>query len=262
MRSATALSAILLAAFAQAQTPEGFTPEVEDRLEVIVGDTYVSPAGLELTEAETQPKPQIGTNDTVLEGTYVYMVIDPDAPIFNPDGSRSTVCHAVLSDYTSSGMTNDAGTNLLTTTSTSPLEYMGPAPPAEDPPFAHRYIHMLFEQPDDFEVPPEMQASLQQRINFDFDGFREATGLGDPIRANFWRVTGQGEPFGGPMVMAENGTNSSTASMTMTTTSTMTMSTTVDAAAATSTSEDAALPTMIPKGLAAVVGGLAPLLLL
>lgn len=70
----------------------------------------------------------------------------------------------------------------------APATYIGPAPPPENPAKPHRYTQLLFEQPDDFEVPASQAQAVQQRRGFDIEAFMTAAGLSAPIQANFYNV--------------------------------------------------------------------------
>lgn len=73
MKGASILSALALASVSAAQTPAGFTPAVEQKLEVTFGTKSVTP-GLALTKQETSRQPTIGLSIPA-NGTYLWMMI-------------------------------------------------------------------------------------------------------------------------------------------------------------------------------------------
>jgi len=97
--------------------------------------------------------------------------------------------HALLQDWKPSAAAT-GGITTLTTTATGPASYMGPAPPAENPPHPHKYVELLYEQPANFAVPSAQRSAVQSRMGFNLATFSTAAGLGVPIAANYWQVTG------------------------------------------------------------------------
>ncbi|KAK1760382.1 phosphatidylethanolamine-binding protein [Echria macrotheca] len=179
----------VLAGLASAQTPPGFSPAVTERLDLVFGTKVVTVPGTSLTKAETAKQPVLGTTDVVLNGTYLWMMIDQDVPanFQNPSaGARRTNLHAMISGFKSSGETSN-GVHTLTSTSAGPVAYTGPAPPAEKPPYAHRYVSLLYETSSTFAVT---KTQVGQTFGFDLAAFVKTVGLGQPIRGNYFNVTG------------------------------------------------------------------------
>lgn len=73
MKGSSIFSALALAGVSVAQTPSGFTPAVEQKLEVTFGTKSVTP-GLALSKADTARQPTIGLSIPV-NGSYVWMMI-------------------------------------------------------------------------------------------------------------------------------------------------------------------------------------------
>lgn len=121
--------------------------------------------------------------------TYVLLMIDPDAK-FN--GTTIEILHWLQQDLTlSRGNTTSNSTSSYTLTAdfkSGLAPYVPPAPPAELPPRAHRYIQLLFQQPSNFSIPTAFEEVLQTRVGFDLGGFVEATGLGNVLAANYFLV--------------------------------------------------------------------------
>jgi phosphatidylethanolamine-binding protein (PEBP) family uncharacterized protein len=80
--------------------------------------------------------------------------------------------------------------DISTTTANVPaaggLAYKQPSPPAGDTP--HRYVYLLYAQPNNFQVPAQFSNLSQNRLGFDVNAFSTATGLGAPMAANFITV--------------------------------------------------------------------------
>lgn len=76
------------------------------------------------------------------------------------------------------------GNFLLDTTTPTPfVPFVNPTPPNDSP--AHRYIGLLFIQPENFEIPKSFREfSDANRTNFNVTIFAEEGGLGAPIFAS------------------------------------------------------------------------------
>ncbi|KAL2152164.1 hypothetical protein VTH82DRAFT_5348 [Thermothelomyces myriococcoides] len=198
----TASSALLLAGIVSAQTPAGFEPEVQDRLEIVFGSTVVETPGAELGRSETEQQPTIGVSDEPLEGaSYLWIMVDIDVPsdFQNPSGSpRTTYLHALITGFTPDsapldGVTTPDGAPIYALAppaqgSAGPVQYTGPAPPPETPPHPHRYVSLLYETEADFAVTPDQ---VGQTLGFDVAAFAESVGLqSPPVRAGYFNVTG------------------------------------------------------------------------
>ncbi|KAF2749813.1 PEBP-like protein [Sporormia fimetaria CBS 119925] len=185
--SALFSSALVLAGSALAQsTPPAFLPAVNSTLDVYYGTTYVTP-GLMLRKSATQRAPTIGVTNATLPGTYLLAMIDIDVQQQGQPGKRTTVLHALLQDYKSSGQVQN-GSTILTTRATGPSSYFGPAPPAETPPHPHNYVFVLHEQPANFAVPAAHRQAVQSRFGIDWVRFMADAGLSAPLFANYIQV--------------------------------------------------------------------------
>ncbi|KAF2683255.1 PEBP-like protein [Lentithecium fluviatile CBS 122367] len=180
----TVVSSLLLAGSTLAQsTPAGFSPAVNQTLDVYYGTTYITP-GLMVKKSTTAKQPTIGLTNVTLSGKYLLAMIDIDRP---NGASRGTVLHALLQDFTPSGQTQN-GTSILTTKATGPSSYFGPAPPAETPKHPHNYVFVLHEQPANFAVPAAHKNAVQTRMSIDWPKFIADAGLKAPIAANYLQV--------------------------------------------------------------------------
>ncbi|KAI1491394.1 phosphatidylethanolamine-binding protein [Biscogniauxia mediterranea] len=193
--NAVAAMLLLFAGLSGAQTPEGFEPAVEAKLDITFGTKAVETPGTALTKAETAQQPTIAFSGAAADKSYLWMMIDIDAStnFANPSaGQPSTYLHTVLRDFT---LTTDTTEGTLTTTASGPVSWFAPAPAAEVPPHPHRYTNLLWEQPASWGegggVPAAAGAMLQsQKLGFDVPAFVEAAGLGAPVAANYFNVSG------------------------------------------------------------------------
>lgn len=73
-------------------------------------------------------------------------------------------------------------TTILSADATPPIaSYRGPGPPPPSTP--HRYIFLLYEQPEDFNVS---QMGILKRIRYDFETFEKEAKLGPAIASNYF----------------------------------------------------------------------------
>ncbi|KAF2658248.1 PEBP-like protein [Lophiostoma macrostomum CBS 122681] len=180
-------SLLLAGAVLAQQTPAGFTPAVDKPLDVYYGTTYISP-GLLVKKSAVAKAPTIGLTNTTLTGKYLLAMIDVDASGTGPGlNGRTTVLHALLTDYTSSGTTQN-GSSILTTKATGPSSYFGPAPPAETPKHPHNYIFLLHAQPDGFAVPASQKQVVSSRMGIDWNKFASEAKLEKPVAATYLQV--------------------------------------------------------------------------
>ncbi|KAF2797794.1 PEBP-like protein [Melanomma pulvis-pyrius CBS 109.77] len=179
------VASLLLAGTTLAQTPPGFVPAVEKTLDVYYGTTYISP-GLMVKKSSVQKIPVVGVTNATLTGKYLLAMIDIDLQT-SGSAKRGTVLHALLTDWTPSGATQN-GSSLITTKATGPSSYFGPAPPAETPKHPHNYIFLLHEQPANFAVPASQKSVVQSRMNIDWVKFIADAGLSAPLYATYLQV--------------------------------------------------------------------------
>ena len=115
--------------------------------------------------------------------------MDIDVP---RNGSKFTLLHWLypnLVGQPNSTLTQD---NLTAGASTAVgAAYIPPTPPGGSGP--HRYTFLLFEQPENWAIPSEFvtinpPADSSARIGFNITEFISASGLDEPIAANYLRV--------------------------------------------------------------------------
>lgn len=99
--------------------------------------------------------------------------------------------HALVSGFTSSAEANEDGIYVLENADPSgPAAYIGPSPPAETPPNPHNYVELLFEQTDAYKAPQVDYSGFNNRLGVDVAELITSLGLGEPVAANFFNVTG------------------------------------------------------------------------
>lgn len=225
-----------VAGTALAQTPPFFEPSAADRLLATYDQNntdsfFFVPGGVFAVNA-TQDAPQIylpanrttlgpPTNSS-LPATYLILMVDPDAP--SPQNtSRGEILHwlqsgARLSRSTQTQTANDTAISLLSASNTGTeaiVPYQGPAPSSVGP---HRYIVLVFRQPDgpaNFSLPADYEARRggQNRSLFNATDFVQKANLGEPVAATFFlagsQTTGNGsETYSGTDAAAGIGNSS------------------------------------------------------
>ncbi|CBY01497.1 hypothetical protein LEMA_P002840.1 [Plenodomus lingam JN3] len=189
--SRSLLAAALMAA-AQAQTPPGFVPEVSTKLEVMFNSTTVETPGQLLSKAATANQPRFALSSDLLDSsdTYMLVMLDLDLPPLNGTTERRVLLHAMITDFKATQQQVAGSAALLASTASGPASYLPPGPPATDTQ-AHRYVELLFEQPDGFNVEASVFANVQDRLNFDIESFAAENNVDAPIAANFFTVDGR-----------------------------------------------------------------------
>jgi len=137
--------------------------------------------GQELSAAEAGPQPIVTVTpegDDVLNGTYTIAMIDVD--FVGADLSAGVTRHWLVNGVTvgEDGVVNVAAGNAIT-------PYGGPGP--ADGSGAHRYVVVLYEQPADFAAPEPFAAPVPIAA-MDWNGYVEASNLGDLVAANYIQV--------------------------------------------------------------------------
>ncbi|KAF2021326.1 PEBP-like protein [Aaosphaeria arxii CBS 175.79] len=190
---------LALAGIARAQTPQGFTPSVNTKLDVFFNSTSVATPGQRLKKATTASQPQLAlpaTANVSSSDSYIFVMIDLDVPPAEGQTTRRTILHAMITDFkATSQAVGSSGSRLLASQEKGPAAYIGPSPPATDS-TPHRYVELLFQQPaQELSVSEADFEDIQSRIGFEIEQFAQQNGLGEPLAANFFTVSGQ--PGGG-----------------------------------------------------------------
>ncbi|KAF2113528.1 phosphatidylethanolamine-binding protein [Lophiotrema nucula] len=188
-------TSVLLAALvsiAQAQTPKGFTPSVNTKLNVMFNTTSVATPGELLPKAATSSQPQLGLSSAQVSSanTFMFVMMDLDVPPQGTNTTRRTLLHAMVTDFKPTQQKLSNNTVLLASTQKGPAAYIAPGPPATDP-VAHRYVQLLFQQPATLKVQASDFSDTSKRIGFDINAFMKTQGLSAPLAANFFTVDGK-----------------------------------------------------------------------
>ncbi|KAK7464752.1 hypothetical protein VKT23_005959 [Stygiomarasmius scandens] len=141
-------------------------------------------AGVQLPRNATAGPPSFSilqpTADAAGPGPFVIATVDPDAPT-PQDPTSAQIRHFLGSDFTQG--VQDGGA--LTNSTPAISDFRQPTPPAGSD--AHRYVFLLFRQPEGFDQQSLVNSSSPVD-HFDIAAFADATGLGDPIGGTFMLV--------------------------------------------------------------------------
>jgi hypothetical protein len=133
-----------------------------------------------ILEAQTAPEISWPVSDP----SIIYMVVglDLDAP-FPSFSVLGPALHWIQPGLTA------GSDNKLTSNEPFVANYIGPAPPPKSAP--HRYVFILFEQPNGFDTQKYAPAggaplSLWPRIRYDLDAWQKTAKLGEPLAVNYF----------------------------------------------------------------------------
>ncbi|KAF2203933.1 PEBP-like protein [Delitschia confertaspora ATCC 74209] len=174
----------------QAQTPEGFTPSVNTKFDVLFNSTAVAIPGQQLKKSTTSSQPQLALNNVQSNSTFLFIMVDLDVPPSQGSTARRTLLHAMQTGFRPTAQQTSTSSSLLASTDVGPATYIGPSPPATDT-IPHRYVQLLFEQPEDLLVEASQFANTGARIGFDVNAFMQSNGLAEPVAGNFFTVDGK-----------------------------------------------------------------------
>ncbi|KAK0464777.1 PEBP-like protein [Desarmillaria tabescens] len=156
---------------------------LEVSLPQATGPAIVLRAGVQLPRNATVGPPSfalVGRN--VGNGPFVIATVDPDAPT-PQDPNIAQVRHFLGGNFVSKH--SIAGPTPLTNTTAAVSNWLQPTPPAGSD--AHRYIFLVFEQPQDFNDQVLVDANTPV-TSFNISEFGEAVGLRNPIAGTFMLV--------------------------------------------------------------------------
>ncbi|KAF7551730.1 hypothetical protein G7046_g7633 [Stylonectria norvegica] len=150
-------------------------------LSVDVGKHTIVP-GLYVPKAEGHETPILRFNVPKPEARYIVICVDPDAP-FPSWPVLGPVLH-----WNQSGLKAD-GDSLLVYTEPFIANYVGPGPPPGSSP--HRYVFLLFEQPEKFDHKTHAPANgsemgIRGRMKYHLDDWAKKVHLGPVIAANYF----------------------------------------------------------------------------
>ena len=192
MYLSTSVLVAALASLAHAQTPSGFKPQAETKLDVIFNSTMVNTPGQQLAKAAVATQPQLAMSSgmTSRSETYMFVMLDLDVPPTNGSTTRRVLLHCMNTGFKATGQQLSGGATLLASSQKGPAAYIPPGPPATDT-VAHRYVQLLFQQPSNLNISAADFADTQKRFNFDVASFMSKNGVSAPVAANFFRVDGR-----------------------------------------------------------------------
>ncbi|KAF5360966.1 hypothetical protein D9756_004548 [Leucocoprinus leucothites] len=135
-------------------------------------------AGQQLPRDSTAGPPTLNLRGSNSRGPFVVAAVDPDAPT-PQEPTSAQIRHFLGGNFTPNG------SGLLSNSTPALSEFRQPTPPAGSD--AHRYIFLVFEQPDGFNDQTVVTPATPVQ-NFDISAFADAVGLGNPIAGTFMLV--------------------------------------------------------------------------
>lgn len=184
---ASAQNATAIAAEKAHLTQSGIEPscvpsfEPQATLDVAFDGTVGSISlGQKITVADTQPTPKLTlapANSSVTFGSQ-YTVAMVDCDIVGADTAQVTRHWLVNNAKVSSNAVTTDGVNVIT-------DYGAPLP--ADGSGSHRYVILVYAQPDGF-TPPADPASNSPIAKFSLSDYVKSANLGNPVAANYFQV--------------------------------------------------------------------------
>ncbi|KNG46119.1 pebp-like protein [Stemphylium lycopersici] len=174
--------------FVLAQTPAGFTPQTNNKLEVIFNSTMVNKPGQKMAKTAVATQPQLALSSAMISTSVTYMsiMLDLDVPSMNGT-ERRVLLHSMNTGLKATSQQLMGAATLLASPHKGPATYIAPSPPPTDT-VAHRYVELLFEQPCNLNVTMTAFSSIKDRIDFDMEAFMAEYELSTPLAANFFIV--------------------------------------------------------------------------
>jgi phosphatidylethanolamine-binding protein (PEBP) family uncharacterized protein len=83
--------------------------------------------------------------------TYMFVMLDLDVPPAEGSTARRVLLHAMNTGFKATQQRVGGTATILASTQKGPAAYLPPGPPATDT-MAHRYVQLLFRQPDALAV--------------------------------------------------------------------------------------------------------------
>lgn len=131
--------------------------------------------------------PSAGSTTLSPTKTYLAISLDLDAP-FPSFKVLSPILHWIQPGFRLGH--DETGSAVLKTDAPFVSNYIPPSPPPYSG--AHRYLFLLYEQPEGFDgtkyAPADgAEMGIWGRVRFDFDGWASEVGLGEALGGNwFW----------------------------------------------------------------------------
>ncbi|KAE8391454.1 phosphatidylethanolamine-binding protein [Aspergillus alliaceus] len=143
--------------------------------------TNIKP-GQYIPKADAQSPPGLTFNAPSPSTTYMVIGLDIDAP-FPSFGVLGPILHWIQPGL-------KANNSELEITKPFVANYIGPAPPPGSS--SHRYVFLLYEQPEGFDGAKYAPANGQNlsnwhRMRYDLDAWAKEIGLGEVVAGNYFR---------------------------------------------------------------------------
>jgi phosphatidylethanolamine-binding protein (PEBP) family uncharacterized protein len=139
-----------------------------NELDIIYGTEHAA-AGKHLTRMQAAHAPDVKF-DGAPDKHYSLLMVDPDAP--SPDDPK-------MREWLHWVVVNIPGSDVSKGFTMTP--YNGPTPPRG----THRYVFLLYEQPEGVTLP---KSHIKQRAKFHADKWAKDHKLGDPIGATYFKT--------------------------------------------------------------------------
>ncbi|ORX34585.1 phosphatidylethanolamine-binding protein [Kockovaella imperatae] len=159
------------------------------------GGSALSP-GQNLSQSSVSSTPSLSilpsSNASDISGDNRYTVILADANVVGTDESTEAQTRHWLVNGASLD-TSSAPWTVTYTNATSITDYAGPAPPGGSGP--HRYVFMVYYQPDSFQAPANLSTANTPVSTFFVSQYVQESGLGALVAATYMQVE-NGTPTG------------------------------------------------------------------
>ena len=123
-------------------------------------------------------------------------MLDLDVPPAQGSTTRRVLLHAINTGFKATQQRISGLATILASRQQGPAMYLPPGPPATDT-MAHRYVQLLFKQPEALKVQATDFATTDARFNFDINQFMADNNLDMPIAGNFFTVDGRANATSG-----------------------------------------------------------------
>jgi hypothetical protein len=127
------------------------------------------------------------------EEEYLIVMLDPDVQF--PQQPSTTILHWIQPSFQYNS-TSFALTPTSDSRDNGIANYAGPHPPAGQ---IHRYVLLLFTQPEDYTFPEKFKSfippDILHRVGFNVAKFAEAAELRKLVAANYFTVEGLASPL-------------------------------------------------------------------
>ncbi|XP_021965109.1 protein D2 [Folsomia candida] len=151
------------------------TPVANFPLKVVYSDGVEVQNGNRVTRTQAGNKPSVSWNADPNK-TYLLAMMDPDAP------SRYL---PFLGEVLHWMVINVKGGNVTRGEEVVPYGPPGPPPGLG----AHRYVFLVYEQPELITVDEQMKTSRLARIRYSIQDFAKKHNLGNPVAKNYFQTT-------------------------------------------------------------------------